>query len=207
MVILPENVRRKKGGRGKTTLNIANIVCSSCSDGPGRRTVIWVRGCEKRCLGCFNEAYQTPSPECLVDIGTLCSLIKEMREARGISGITLTGGEPFLQADALAPLAEYAHELGLSVITFTGYLWEEIATANNSGWADLLNNTDLLIDGPFELDLATDRGLRGSSNQRYFYLTETLVPYAEQIEDGEQTRSFYLDSSGRLRFCGFPGRG
>ena len=83
--------------------------------------------------------------------------------------MTISGGEPFLQAAPLAALAARIHALGGSVITYTGYLFEELAgrARKDAGIAALLDATDLLIDGPYIAALRSlDIAWRGSSNQR-----------------------------------------
>ena len=88
-----------------------------------------------------------------------------------IEGVTFLGGEPFEQAEALGIIAEAVKKMSLSVLCFTGgYLEELLKDEVNK---KLLNNTDLLIDGPFEID-KTDysRPWCGSSNQRYHFLTD-----------------------------------
>ena len=66
-----------------------------------------------------------------------------------LDGITLSGGEPFFQAEAAADLAKKAHEMGLNVWTYTGYTWEEIFSSDQPAWKKLLRQTDVLVDGRF----------------------------------------------------------
>lgn len=85
------------------------------------------------------------------------------------AGVTLSGGEPFCQANALCPVAAGAHALGKSVVTFTGYTFEELhrRAAADPWTARLLDLTDLLIDGPYVEELRDlELQFRGSSNQR-----------------------------------------
>jgi anaerobic ribonucleoside-triphosphate reductase activating protein len=92
-----------------------------------------------------------------------------------LDGVTFSGGEPFLQANALAELARYCKSRNLSVVVYTGYYHEEIlADSDNQGWQELLRQTDILIDGPFEREKqSTELTFRGSSNQRI--LDNTLL--------------------------------
>jgi anaerobic ribonucleoside-triphosphate reductase activating protein len=89
--------------------------------------------------------------------------------ARGLQGVTFSGGEPFLQSEAFAALALAVKNSGLDIVTFSGYTFEELqrAAASMPGWATLLRHSDILIDGQFvleERDLSV--GFRGSRNQR-----------------------------------------
>jgi anaerobic ribonucleoside-triphosphate reductase activating protein len=90
-----------------------------------------------------------------------------------VEGVTFVGGEPFAQAEGLAELGRAMQESGLSVVTFSGYVFEKLQRSARKGWRDLLAVTDLLIDGPFRIDLADmSRPWVGSANQRYHFLTD-----------------------------------
>ena len=101
-------------------------------------------------------------------------IISCMGKARnGIEGITLLGGEPFLQAGELSTVAAAAQEQGLSVITFTGFVYEELISGGIPDAPALLTQTDLLIDGPYLESLRDfSRPLAGSKNQRFLFLTD-----------------------------------
>ena len=72
-----------------------------------------------------------------------------------------------MQAKDCALLARAAHEAGLTVWTYTGYQYEEIRTAENTQWKALLDETDVLVDGPFvESQKSYSIPFRGSKNQR-----------------------------------------
>src|SRR5512140_2752714 len=86
------------------TLRVSQIVESSRSEGPSTRFCIWVQGCEIRCPGCCNsEMFDFASPAAS-DV-PVAALVEQIRQVRGIEGITLLGGEPFHQAPAAATLA------------------------------------------------------------------------------------------------------
>jgi anaerobic ribonucleoside-triphosphate reductase activating protein len=93
-----------------------------------------------------------------------------------ISGITFSGGEPFLQAEALSGLAVRFREKGLSIVTYTGYTYEELKdmALNDPHVAGLLASTDLLVDGPYrEAERDLSLAFRGSGNQRVIDLMKT----------------------------------
>ena len=69
-----------------------------------------------------------------------------------LNGVTFSGGEPFLQAKPLAQLAKEVHKRGLNITTFTGYTLEQLQNMHNPDIDDLLNQTDVLIDGPFLIE-------------------------------------------------------
>ena len=90
-----------------------------------------------------------------------------------LDGITLSGGEPFLQPDALAELAGFAHECGLNVWCWSGYTFEQIAATRDGIRA--LGNIDVLVDGPYEQERRSlELAWRGSGNQRVIDVAESL---------------------------------
>lgn len=161
-------------------LNIANFTEATEAEGPGLRFVIWVQGCLKRCKGCCNVDFLRIEPATLVTSGEIIQLLRQTAEKGRLEGVTFLGGEPMLQAEGLADIAEAARHLGLSVIIFTGYKREEITESRFKGCNRLLNATDLLIDGEFEQhNIETKRNWVGSNNQRFHYLSNF---YTSEIE-------------------------
>ena len=149
------------------TLRIAGIVKESVCDGPGIRLVVFVQGCFRRCAGCHNPHTHDPGGGTEIAVADILAMI----DANPLlDGVTLSGGEPFLQADVLAELAKKCCNRGLSVMTYTGYLYEDLI-AGNTAWQELLRQTDILVDGPYLREQATlDIPFRGSANQRIFEL-------------------------------------
>ena len=155
-------------------LRVSGIVEESIVDGPGYRFTVFTQGCLHGCPGCHNP--QTHP----LDGGTEVSadaLFDRIARNPLLRGVTFSGGEPFQQAAALAPLAARIHaQTRLDVVTYTGYTYEALrdgATAENA-WADLLEQTDYLIDGPFLLaEKSLDLKFRGSRNQRILDMRAT----------------------------------
>ena len=116
-------------------------------------------------------------------------------------GVTISGGEPFLQAAALAKTIRLLREKrDAGVIVYTGYTYEELLELNDPGADALLRETDLLIDGPFVEALNDDGGLRGSSNQRAVLLTDR---YAKAVDGafgkpGTRRQQVHIDPMGVL---------
>lgn len=139
-------------------------------EGPGKRFCLWVQGCSIRCEGCGVPWTWSEKNGRTIGVEELFYQIKVSKEENGIEGVTFLGGEPFDQAEALGKLARMVKNIGLTVMTFSGYLYEDLK--NREDCQGLLAATDLLIDGPFvkeKLDLS--RPWIGSSNQRYHFLT------------------------------------
>lgn len=135
--------------------------------GPGVRYALWVQGCPRRCPGCVAPEAQALDGGTALETGALAWEIL----LSGSEGLTISGGEPFLQAEALAELIRTVRrKRDLGVIVYTGYRYEELL-ADPAARA-LLEETDLLIDGPYVKELDDGKSLRGSSNQRVIPLTE-----------------------------------
>lgn len=150
-------------------LRVYKILFKTKVEGPGIRCCIWVQGCPIHCKGCGAKETWPFEGGDLLDIDEIYDRIKDNKD---IEGITFLGGEPFEQASALYELALKVKNIGLTVLTFTGYTYEYILKCNKKSWNDLLSVTDLLIDGPFQEDkFDISRPWVGSSNQRYRFLT------------------------------------
>ena len=150
-------------------LNIYKIIKNTEVEGPGRRFCIWTQGCSRHCKGCF--AKQTWE----FGVGksfTVDDLWNEIKAENGIEGITLLGGEPFEQAQALSLLAQKVKETGLSVMTFSGNSYDDLKNSKDIFVQKLLKYTDLLVDGEFREDcFDLSRPWVGSKNQRYIFLS------------------------------------
>ena len=145
-------------------MRVSGIVEESIVDGPGLRYVVFTQGCPHHCKGCHNP--QTHSFEGGFLLSAEAALA-QLQENPLLSGITLSGGEPFEQAEALCTLAEGAKAQGKNVMTYTGYVFEALL-ARNDPWIDrLLDLTDILVDGPYKEELRDlELQFRGSANQR-----------------------------------------
>lgn len=157
-----------------STLRISRIVEKTKAEGPGLRYAIWVQGCPIRCEGCFNPHTWDMEGGETRNIDEIVSDIKAvLKSSPELEGITFLGGEPFSQADGLSILARKAKDLNLSVVTFSGYDFDTIRKSGHPGWRSLLEETDLLIDGPYVQSLHDlSRPWIGSRNQQYRFLTD-----------------------------------
>ena len=150
-------------------LRVYKILKKTRVEGPGTRFCIWVQGCSRHCSGCWAKHTWDKEKGSLIDIEEIYLEIKNQTE---IEGVTFLGGEPFEQAEALSILAERIKDLGLSVVTFSGATIEELKEMNDIYVNKLIENTDLLIDGSFQIEnFDLSRPWVGSSNQKYHFLT------------------------------------
>lgn len=171
-----------------------------CSEalGPHKRFVLWVQGCNKRCKGCIaKDSWSLDGGE-LIPIEKLTKIIIDQQE---IEGITISGGEPFLQQPALCELIRKVKEQkNIGVIIYTGMKYDDIKDT------DLAKQADLIIDGEYVEELNDDKSLRGSSNQNIICVTER---YRKEVHAyyGQQGRKIELSfSDGKTRMIGIPSK-
>ncbi|MDR0992576.1 MAG: anaerobic ribonucleoside-triphosphate reductase activating protein [Ruminococcus sp.] len=143
-------------------IRVSGIVSESIVDGPGLRFVLFVQGCEMNCPGCHNPATHDKNGGFLM---TADEIMEKIAANPLIDGVTFSGGEPFLQAEKLVPLAEKIKAAGLDLIVYSGYRYEELKT--RPGAEKLLALADTLIDGQFiESEKSLELRFMGSRNQR-----------------------------------------
>lgn len=161
-----------------SSVRIHGILWKTKALGPGTRVALWLQGCERRCEGCMSLESRPLTGGKVVSIQKLAEKISEVSDTEGV---TISGGEPFLQADALyALLTELKKRSDLGVIIYTGYTVEELAALHNEKIDAILNGlADLIIDGEYVEDLNDGRSLIGSANQVPHFLTDRYKPYEE----------------------------
>ena len=159
----------------ENVIRIAGVVKESIVDGPGIRFTVFAQGCKHNCPGCHNPHTHDFEGGSFIEVEEILS---QMKANPLLDGITLSGGEPFEQAEAMGILAQEAKILGYNVMTYTGYTFEYILQNKDkkTGWDKLLSHTDTLVDGKFELQ---KRNLllrfRGSENQRIINVKNYLA--------------------------------
>ncbi len=161
-------------------LNVAQLIADTEAEGPGRRFALWVQGCSLRCPGCCNpEMFAADRGR----TGDSDALAAEALAVPGLEGVSLLGGEPAQQAEALADFAERVRAGGLSVMLYSGYTLAELQL--QPGAVRLLRAVDLLVDGRFEQALPEkDRRWVGSSNQQLHFLTARYSPADARFRTG-----------------------
>lgn len=185
-------------------LNIARFFPKTTAAGPGKRAVLWLQGCLKRCPGCITPEMQPVVEKQVVSINKLVSLIKSIN---GISGITIYGGEPLLQAGALCLLAEYLQKYNKSVMLYSGYTLAAIRACSLPAMQRLLKNTDILVAGPYIDRLNHNQMWRGSSNQKILLLSDRYKTYARKKLNRERKLCIHRDGMGGYLIIGIPPKG
>ena len=160
--------------------------------GPGLRYIIWTQGCPFRCDGCVTPSSRPRTHDKLVRIDELAD---DILCRPYIEGITISGGEPFIQAGVLADFLDIVQgkRPELTVITYTGFLLETLMGKDEKR---LLNHVDLLIDGPYVRKLNDNKGIRGASNQRLHFLTSRLLPWREALLEDKRKVEFHVSNEG-----------
>lgn len=184
------------------TVRLHNIVFHTRVLGPGDRTAIWFQGCLRRCKGCMSPSSRPMDGGEIVSIPMLCDAVLAQE---GIEGVTISGGEPFLQPVALENiLTRLRSSSSLGVIIYTGYTIAQLRELGDLHINRILNGlVDLLIDGEYIEALNDGKSLRGSSNQRLIFLTDRYRSCWELYEGTTRNAEVIL-SAGEAFFIGIP---
>ncbi|MBE5791358.1 MAG: anaerobic ribonucleoside-triphosphate reductase activating protein [Clostridiales bacterium] len=156
-------------------IRIAGIENDSIVDGPGFRLAVFTQGCPHHCPGCHNPETHPFDGGKEVDTE---KIVRMMEDNPLLDGITLSGGDPFCQPKACAELSKAAKGMGLNVWAYSGWTFEELLkmSETNGDIMEFLENTDVLIDGPFILAQRTlELRFRGSKNQRQIDVKKSLA--------------------------------
>ncbi|WP_315786075.1 4Fe-4S single cluster domain-containing protein [Fischerella sp. JS2] len=184
-------------------LNIMGYVDESEVNGPGCRAVIWVQGCLRECPGCFNTESWSFEINQLVSVDSLAEKI--LSNPRN-QGVTFSGGEPFWQAAALANLARTVKAAGLNVMSFSGFTLEQLQSEYApAGSQELLDQLDILIDGPYVQSLALNSpdSPVSSSNQRVHVFNPALK---DNISWASDQIEIHIFKDGSRLITGYRGR-
>lgn len=157
-------------------IRIYNKVNSTKVLGPGLRYGIWFQGCKKRCSSCLAPDSRNFN---MGDVIAIDNIFQEIKSQKELRGITISGGEPFEQKEALLKLLEKSHKLELDTIVYTGYSLEELIKSDENH--KILKLIDLLIDGEYIENLDYNQPLRGSDNQKFIYFSNKGENLAKEI--------------------------
>lgn len=168
-----------------TTLKISHYVENTKVLGPFIRSALWVNGCNHSCKGCIAQDMNMKAPN-NYEVEELAQFFIQVENSEGI---TISGGEPFLQATALYEfIMQIRSQRDYGVIVYTGYTYEELLEIDDLGVNRLLSQTDILIDGRYIQELDDGLPYRGSSNQRILLLSDRYKSIYEE---------YYLEATKR----------
>lgn len=175
------------------TLYLDRVLWPVTALGPGNRVALWVSGCGRHCRNCANPELWDRKPEQKIEVRRLAKMLDRLVREKHPDGLTVTGGEPFDQAEALVELIDSCSIPFSDILIYTGYQRMELLRFPEK--KELLKRTDVLIDGPYQ-DEQNDPSavLRGSSNQNIWFLNPELEKtYREYMKLGRQIQNFVYD--------------
>lgn len=172
--------------------------------GPGRRVGLWFQGCSIRCAGCIS----TDTWDAGAGRVSLPSVVQQLERWKGeADGLTVSGGEPFDQPEALAILiAAWRGMSERSIFVFTGYERNQIEPwlVTNPGLIDAI------MTGPFRSEQPQTMAMRGSDNQTLHVLSalgSEFLAYDRLIADADRRLDIMFDDHGDAWIAGIPARG
>lgn len=184
-------------------LRISHYVDETKVLGPFVRSALWVHGCCFNCEGCLaremnSREYKAADAE---------KLAEHFLSVKDTDGITISGGEPFLQAEALSLMIRRIRDTrpDYGVIIYTGFTLEELKDKNNASTDELLGMADIIIDGKYVKELDDGVPYRGSSNQRILLLTDRYKDISKEYYNTSGKRNIEIQVTGKnIYMVGVP---
>ncbi len=183
--------------------------------GPGRRIVVWLQGCSRHCPGCDSIDTWDCNAGKTLNVEYLAARIARIVKTEHLDGISITGGEPFEQADALICLLEILKnnlcdksddaksQSNFSILVFTGFSQGYIR--NKFPLLDSI--VDVLVCGSYMKDRPKVNCLIASSNQKLVYLNELVkADFQTYLNKSEQPIQFDIKGSD-VYIVGIPNNG
>lgn len=158
-------------------IRVGRILHDSYVDAPGRRSVLFVQGCSLGCLSCQSPHLWSKEGGQPIEVSAAAgALLSGARQTQGLPNprLTISGGEPFDQAEALAELVTRLRQEGAGhIAVYSGYTWEELQARPAAQAA--LAQIDVLVDGRYRIEQDSPWiQYRGSANQRVIDVPATL---------------------------------
>ena len=147
-------------------LRVLYIYDETIADGDGLRLSIYFSGCSHNCFGCHNPDSHDPEKGVLLDSVLAAEIVNKVNTNPLLDGITLSGGDPMFNPEALLEFLKFLKEkTKKNIWCYTGYTYEQLL--KDPLRAECLKYIDTLVDGPFIMALRDPSlSFRGSSNQR-----------------------------------------
>ena len=186
------------------TVGISRVHFPVTTLGPGKRLGIWFQGCSLRCEGCISvDTWATAKT--LIPIDQLMMALSSYLPL--VDGITISGGEPFDQFDALlAIVVQLRKKTEVDILLYTGYSIEDIPDQLQQ----IKPYIDVLISDPFQRQTSQTLRLRGSDNQRLHCFTsqakEKYAYYQQVVTTNDNVLDVMFDAEGVVWFAGIPKR-
>jgi len=164
--------------------------------GPEKRIGIWLQGCNIRCKDCMSKHTWDKDEQYLKSIEDVCEEILSYNS----SNITISGGEPFDQPQALFEFLKYIRNYFDDILIYSGYTYEYL----KNKFSYILQYIDVLIDGPFDKSLPTDKIYKGSENQRIFLFNKTLIDKYILFMTQTKRNLQFIQQNNNLYILGIP---
>lgn len=175
---------------------VARILSPIVTLGPGKRLVLWTKGCSKKCHGCISPELADTTAAGNVEVEKLASMIRAIYAQEHFEGITISGGDPLEQLPELIRLLEHVKGITDDVLVYTGFVWREYKKTISAAEVQQLERLiSVLIDGPYIEEL-NEAGLtlRGSVNQQIIFFDERKrAVYEEYLKKGRTLQNVYMD--------------
>lgn len=183
------------------TINYSHFVTNTEFLGPYQRSVLWVQGCCFSCEGCISPEMQKSGGH-FADTQTLANILLS---DKNIEGVTISGGEPFLQSDSLAEmLMLMKNKRDIGIIVYSGFKLDELEKKSDKSVKKLLSLTDILIDGRYVKSLDDGIAYRGSSNQNIICLSGRYEKAAKTYYGNYPRKTEIRIDHNRLVLVGVP---
>lgn len=169
-------------------IRLSSFVGESIVDGEGIRAVIFTQGCPHNCPGCHNQKTIPFDGGELIDVEDVLDQIHQTN----LKKVTFSGGEPFVQAEALYYIARRLKDEGYNLWSYTGFKYEALMRHKDPYVMKFLSCLDILIDGRFMIRQRSLKALyRGSTNQRIIDVQKSLktksIHISSQFVDPEES--------------------
>lgn len=163
-----------------TKIKLCGVVNDSIVDGPGLRYTIFTQGCPHHCPGCHNPQSWDVNGGYEEDIE---KIVQDILKNPLLDGVTLSGGEPFLQCQSLIILLRQLKMYSsLHIMIYSGFTFEEILQQGKQAMS-LLMLCDTLVDGRFIQSLRSlELIYKGSSNQRIIDIQKSIKSKSVHIQ-------------------------
>jgi anaerobic ribonucleoside-triphosphate reductase activating protein len=173
--------------------------------GPGQRLGIWFQGCSIRCSGCISADTWGPG-RTVVDVASLLEQVAPWLDQA--DGVTISGGEPFDQFDALLQmLVGLRQRTAADILVYSGHPLETLQPMLDQA-RDLI---DAVISDPYLEQADQSLALRGSDNQRLTLLTalgrSRLAGLERASTPADKALDLMFDATGTVWMAGIPRRG
>lgn len=171
--------------------------------GPGRRLGIWFQGCSIGCAGCVSRDTWSSYGGITTSVDQLVLQALHLIEKHSLTGVTVSGGEPFEQPEALLALLRQLRNRStgnhLDFLCYSGLPLKVIRQRFGSH----LELIDALIPEPFVHKRSETANWRGSSNQPVILLSDTARERFAELPTGPAGMQIAV-SEGQVWMVGVP---